>query len=73
MSERIELIRRYQQLEADLKHAAENNRPVCEMLSGDLMSLAEKLGCVESAQTFLNELRTKNQPPRGPFSGVTGF
>jgi len=72
MNDRMELIKRYQQIERDLKLATENNRPVCPVLAGDLVGLAEQLGVTRAAQDFLNELQEQNQKPRGPFSGVAG-
>lgn len=72
MSDRLKLIKRYQQIERDLKLAAENNRPVCQVLAGDMLAVAEQLHASEAAQDFLNELQEQNQKPPGPFSGIAG-
>ena len=73
LTERQRLIQRYQQIERDLKASVENSRPICEVLAGELMALAEQLRCTESAQDFIRELQEKAQPKStGPFSGITG-
>jgi hypothetical protein len=71
---RLELIESFEQIKAELIDAASHGRPVCPVLSGDLMALAEKLSATEKTQDFIRELedKQKHQPP-GPFSGVTGF
>ncbi len=71
---RIKLIQDYQQIRADLIEAASFGRPVCPVLAGDLMALADKLSITERTQDFLRELKEEhNHHSPGPFSGVTGF
>ena len=70
---RLEFIQKYKQIEADLIEAASFGRPVCPVLTGDLMALAERLSATEKTQDFIHELEDqKNDKPSGPFSGVTG-
>ena len=63
---RIKLIQDYKQIKADLIEAASFGRPVCPVLTGDLMALAERLSIAETTQDFIRELsETQNHKPSG--------
>ena len=71
---RIELIQAYDQTKANLLEAVSHGRPICPVLAGDLMALAERLSIAETTQDFIRELSEKqNHKPSGSFKGVTGF
>lgn len=75
MTERMALIKRYQLIESRLRDSVKNHRPICSLMAGDLVVLAERLGYTESAYSLLHQLydeqRMKSQPT-GVFKGVTG-
>jgi len=71
---RIELIQQYRQIKTELVESASFGRPVCPVLAGDLMALADKLSITERTQDFIRELEEEhNHHSPGAFSGVTGF
>ena len=71
---RMELIQNFEQSRSDLIEVRKIGRPVCPVLAGYMMALAEKLRATEKTQDFIRELEEQqNHQPPGPFSGVTGF
>ena len=75
MTERLQLIEQYRLIESRLRDCVKNNRPTCDVMAGDLVALAARLGYTESAYSLLHQLydeqRMKSQPT-GVFKGVTG-